>query len=710
MLAMLCAWLCGCECCHMRQISHPNEPVPVAGTGLEQLVASIEYTDVANPVLAAVVESLPPRSLADGPPREFWDLSLADAMQIGLQSSEVLRELGGRVLNIPSAVSTVYDPSITMSHPRIGEEAALAAFDAQWQQTLSYVDGKRVFNNTALGGGATEVTRDGFNLQNQLQKTSATGTRFSLRNDLSYENSDAPFNLFPSAWTGNLEASVRQPLLQGAGVLFNRTVGPNAVVDLALTRGVILARMDGDISIAQFERGVREFVVELETTYWQLYAAYRGLDANRRARDLARNTWQAIKSRDDANLRGGEADAEAQAREQMYLFEQQVVNSLNGTSANGITGVYQAERRLRRVLGLPMNDGKLIRPLDEPSDAPVRFDWESCLAEALDRRVELREQSWRVKQRQLELLAARNFLQPRLDAVAAYRLSGLGDDLLGGSGPNSNLGRELFSFGNDEVEAGLQLNVPIGYRRELAGVRHSELNLSRARAILRDQQHQISHDLADAVARPETTHESLRLGFERLVAAEQVVASREAVFEAGQSSIQYLLEAQRRLADAQVSYYQQRVAHALAILNVHRQKGTVLAFNGVELSEGAWVPAANRQVGRERFRHRDALLDYRTMRPQVSRGRYPQHPFGAADQDFEPLPAEMTPTPSDIEPDPVEEIPLPSVELPAEPSRLEPTDRAETEQPSPFRNNAIRPVSAELPVEPAALMRRLPPT
>ncbi len=630
---------------------------------------------------------------------------------MGLQSSDVLRELSGRVLTVPSSVGTVYDPSITMSQPRIGEEAALAAFDAQWQQTLSYVDGRRVFNNTAFGGGATEVNRDGFNLQNQLAKTSATGTRFSLSNNLSYENSDAPFNLFPSAWTGNVEASVRQPLLQGAGVLFNRTVGPNAVVDIALTRGVMLARMDGDVSVAQFERGVRDYVAEVETTYWQLYAAYRNLDANRRARDLARTTWQAIKARYDANLRGGEADAEAQAREQMYLFEQQVVNSLNGSAGSGVTGVYQAERGLRRVLGLPMNDGRLIRPQDEPSDAPVRFDWDSCLAEALDRRVELREQSWRVKQRELELLAARNFLQPRLDAVAAYRLSGLGDDLLGGSGPNSNLGRELFSFNNDEIEAGLQLNVPIGFRRELAGVRHSELNLCRARAIMRDQQHQISHDLADAVARPETTHASLRLGFERLLAAEQVVASREAVFEAGQSSIQYLLEAQRRLADAQISYYQQRVAHALAILNVHRQKGTLLAFNGVQLSEGSWVPAAQQQLGRELFRNRDALHDYRTMRPAISRGRYPQVPPTAEDAagELERLPEKATLPDPEVTPDsPLEEIPLPSIELPAEPMRLEPANRVE--QQPPFRNDSIRQVSGEAPVRPAAAIHRLPPT
>ena len=36
-------------------------------------------------------------------------------------------------------------------------------------------------------------------------------------------------NLFPSVWNTNVEASFRQPLLQGAGVRFNRIAGPGNV-------------------------------------------------------------------------------------------------------------------------------------------------------------------------------------------------------------------------------------------------------------------------------------------------------------------------------------------------------------------------------------------------------------------------------------------------------------------------------------------------
>ncbi len=613
---------------HMKSksASQPNPSIANPLTAdCAEMTGTIEYPDVDRGPCESNVISQAPRRLADGVPENYWDLTLEEAIAMSLRQSDVLKDLGGRILQSPSSVQSIYDPSITMSHPRLGEEGALAAFDARWNQLFTYGDGTQSYNNTTLGGGGTTVKSDFFRTQGTLSKTSATGAQFSLGGLLEYRNSDAPFNLFPSAYSGTWEANIRQPLMQGSGTLFNRIAGPDANVDLSISRGVILARINGDISVADFERGVRDFLNEVEQAYWQLYLAYRTLETNMRARDMARDTWESAKARFDAEMHGGRADVEAQAREQLYLFEQQVVTAINGPPEGTGQGVYQAERQLRRMLGLPMNDGQLIRPADEPTDARVVFDWDSCLADALTRRVELRQQMWRVKQRELELLAARNFLLPRLDALGTYRVTGIGDDLFGGSGPFSNLGREMGSFDNDEVELGIQLAMPLGYRREMAAVRHSELQLCRERAILHDQEHQISHDVGEAIASLDTTFENNRLTFNRMVAADQVVAARTAIFEAGMASTEDLLEAQRRLADAQLNYYRARVAHINAITRIHYEKGTLLPYNGVNLTEGDWDRQACEQSARESLRYRwHELNDFRTMCPRVSRGDYQQ--------------------------------------------------------------------------------------
>ena len=606
--------LAGCVCCKDPLPSTCESCIDPLDDPCQALVANIEYPDVDRCDQSLTLGSGPPRRMSEGVPTEFWDLSLDEAIRTALQNSRILRDLGGRVLTSPQSVRSIYDPSITMTHPRFGEEAALAAFDAQYQESFVYSDAHQIFNNATLGGGATEVSSDGFSSSSQLSKIAATGTQFSLSRLLRYENSDAPFNLFPSAYTGALQATIRQPLLQGSGVALNRIAGPRSQVDLTLTRGVILARIDGDISIAAFERGVRDFVRDVETAYWQLYFAYRALDAFRSGRDSSRVTWETVKARNDADLRGGEADQEAQAREQLYQFEQRVVQSLNGSST-GLPGLYQAERRLRRMMGLPITDERLIRPNDEPIDTPVTYDWHDCLADALVRRVELREQMWRVKQRELELIAAKNFLLPRFDAVASYRIDGFGDDLASGGGPFETLSRELFSFDNYQSQLGLQLAVPLGFRRELAGVRHSELNLCRERALLQDQEHLVSVNLGEAFVAVETAYESIKLNHERLIAAEETVAARKALLDAGKVNINFLLDSQRRLADAQVSYFQSRIDHALAIRNLHYEKGTLLPFNGVRLQEGPWPSEACEQAWYERRRWMDKKHGYRKMVP-----------------------------------------------------------------------------------------------
>ena len=97
---------------------------------------------------------------------------------------------------------------------------------------------------------------------------------------------------------------------------------------------------------------------------------------------------------------------------------------------DALSTLYSREEQLRYLLGMPPNGPQLIRPATEPTTAKIVFPWQSVLNESYMRRVELRRQKWQIKRRELELVAARNYIKPRLDAVALYRFRGLGDDLI----------------------------------------------------------------------------------------------------------------------------------------------------------------------------------------------------------------------------------------------------------------------------------------
>src|SRR5262249_57751745 len=147
-----------------------------------------------------------------------------------------------------------------------------------------------------------------------------------------------------------------------------------------------------DASLADFEVGVRNFVSDVENAYWDLYYAYRDLDAKMTARDAALDTWRRVKAWSESGRRGGEAPQEAQAREQHFRLQEDVQNALTGrqiegTRTNsgstggtfrGIGGVHVCERRLRLMMGLPISDGKLIRPAAPPKKAQGRFELAVC--------------------------------------------------------------------------------------------------------------------------------------------------------------------------------------------------------------------------------------------------------------------------------------------------------------------------------------------
>ncbi len=659
-LKLMACWLLlahvGCQTTQKREFSEGTE-LEISAVALQ-----VEYPDSHPEPCAPAVQSLAPRTIDEGEPKDFWDISLEEVITMALQNSDIIRNLGGRVLSNPDGAPSVFDPGLRDSDPQFGVEGALSAFDTQLAMDMFWSRNDQATNNIITAGGAREIVQDIGTFQSRLSKTASTGTQFSISNQTQYDQSNQPGNLFTSGWDTQFDLTVRQPLLQGAGVAFNRIAGPNAQPGFNFSSGVMIARINTDISLADFESGVRDFISEVEDAYWDLYFSYRDLDARILARDLALETWRKTRPR-LGKIPGGEAANEAQAREQYHSFQDQVHDSLVGSSLGGQTvGVFRGERQLRLLLGLSANDGRLMRPKDEPSAAKVVFNWEHSLGESLVRRVELRRQRWQIKRRELELLASKNFLLPRFDAVALYRWRGFGDNLTGDTpGLAASAFKDLGSGDHQEWQISLDFDMTLGYRRAWAGVKRAELQLARDRVLLGSQELQISHSLSAAIDELNRAHKSVETRYDRLNAAIARQRASEAAHRADRITLFELLQAQQRLSESQTSYFQALSQYAKAIKNVHREKGSLLAYNGIHLSESGWPHEAYADAAELSKRWRPKLIDYRFNRPGViSQGPHHQNslepglnnsPPGAPP---EPIPTPATPLREDQRPVPLE--------------------------------------------------------
>lgn len=647
------------------------------------------YRDVATNIELADVESLPgtaetslgPKVLGNDMPRDFWDLALGEAIQLALARSQVMRDLRGRVINNPTQNVSVYDPAITESDPRFGVQAALSQFDAVASSQIGWERNDRVLNNLFLSGGERLFQQDVGTFQAQLRKQLATGGQVSVRHNVDYDWNNRPANLFPSIWNVNTEMEFRQPLLQGAGVEFNRIAGPNAQPGFYFQNGVVLARIDKDISLGEFERGVTRLVSDVESTYWQLYFAYRFLDNKLANRDAALARWRTAKALLEAGGPGGDVGTEARTAARYFAARAEVENALSGTPTSGLQstdgnpllsagGLYATEAKLRLLLGLPENDGKVIRPADEPTAARLAFDWQEVMTEAMARRVELRQQKWRIKRRELEVVASKNFLKPRLDALGQYRWRGFGDDLIGGGPEDLDSAYGEFYDGDfQEWSLGLQWELKLGRRQGAAGVRNAQLKLSKERALLEEQERQVIHSLAAAVREASRAHSVAQTYLNAVDRARDRVDAVSREYGAGVVTMDEVVEAEDELARVESNYFRSIIEYNLAVKDVHQEKGSLLEFNNIELSEGPWPDQAYQNARKQAHRRMLAhKLDYGITLPRpVSRGIYPQRvtptgDFGAT----QALTGEaVAPGAAHADPDRRETLPAPDGKLPS---------------------------------------------
>jgi len=389
-------------------------------------------------------------------------------------------------------------------------------------------------------------------------------------------------------------------LLQGAGSQYNMIAGPNAIP--GQLNGVLLARVRTDIALVDFERSVRDYVAEVENACWDLYYAYRDLEARIMVRDIAAEYANKI------GLREVQKADKAQATEQVIRFQADIIESLNGRpidgtrTYNGTTGgafrgnggVRVCERKLRLIMGLPINDGKLVRPIDKPVVAKVDYDYQFLVQEALTAREELRRQRWVIKQRELELLGHRNFLKPQLDLVNTFRLRGMGGSDLNTPGFGQLTGSDsalssMFNGDFPEWQVGLEYLAPVGFRRGHSAVRYSQLALAKEVDILREQERGVHLGISNSVNETKRAYELVDLQKQR---REQIEIQLNALQkkldeEQAETALDVVLETQRRLLDATLRYHQAEIEYVLSVRNVNLEKGSLLQYCNVYINEAA---------------------------------------------------------------------------------------------------------------------------
>ncbi|MEC9093499.1 MAG: hypothetical protein VX438_12375, partial [Planctomycetota bacterium] len=228
----------------------------------QDYLTEIQYPEIDDPSFESAQEALAgrPPSVSEFQQLDFQELSLEEAIQMALSNSKILSKIGGQVVSAPGAAISVFDPAVQETSPIGGVEGALSAFDVQWNTVFNFNRSEQKFNNPFLGGGSSQLVTNASSFVTGISKQTAHGATFGLSKNINYNRNNAPINRFPSSYDMIVRAEFRQALLRGNGSLVNQVAGPNSTP--GLYNGVLIAKINQDLSLSDFELAVLNLVTE----------------------------------------------------------------------------------------------------------------------------------------------------------------------------------------------------------------------------------------------------------------------------------------------------------------------------------------------------------------------------------------------------------------------------------------------------------------
>ncbi len=626
--------------CHNTPYIDTKKPVPrnpvassMAVSTEDDAVKLANFTDGGNftgNLPMQLPKLAPPRTTTNPEADQIWPLTLQEAIQIGLNNSEIVRVISLGAQGIPvggfeptplntgagagvssslgaGTLSSVYDPAI--QETQIAQ--ALSAFDTQFTTSLLYGKSQTPVNNGFQAGVNSTGARfpiifiqDQSQFQTGLQKRLATGAVAQIQHNINYVYSNSPGNVFPSVYNTNLQLQFTQPLLGGtaqnpSGLEANRAP-------------IVIARLNADAAVWNFKAAVMAHVRSIEQQYWALSQQQIQLWS----REVAVQLGEEVVRRERAELEVGKATSAdvAEAVERLERFKLALVTATSD--------VITTERQLRNILGLPPADNRRIIPVTAPTEARLEPDYETCLAQMLSFQPDIVQQQLLVRLSELQLLLARNQLLPQLNLNLLYQFNGLGQSLdkaeatmtgatLRAIDPGraareraAGLNGGPNNFSNfTQWQVGFTYQQTLGFRQATASVRAAQYQLLRQRAFLQQIVHQTTHSLYRFLLEVDANYKQFRTAQNLRKAAQQRLEATRAFYVEGRITIDRVLDAVSQYADAIAQEAQFKTSYNTSIAALEEAKGTLLAYDNVAVNEGPQPRKAYIQAQDQRAAH-----------------------------------------------------------------------------------------------------------
>jgi len=531
------------------------QEVNPAGGEPEQIVAPLP-TDVVEPLDRTELDlSIP----ADW--RPWWRPTATQAilgrpqrLDIDLDAIVLGSLMHSAQIKVLRDVPAIQETAIAEAH---------AQFDVQSFVESKFADTSEPVGSTLTTGGPPRYLDQNWYSSAGVRQLGPTGARLEAAQKLGYEDSNSVFFVPDQQGTARLSLSVTQPLLNGAGRMYN-------------TSNVLLAQIDAKIAHDQYSRDLQNVVLDVQRAYWDLYLQRVVLLQKRKLFQQGRKIY-------------GELDA----RRDVDVVKSQLARAKGAVATRGAAVIRQealvlnAEARLRTLVNDPVLgsvEHQELVPIQLPIETPQSVGLQDSLVLALGNRPEIDLATRELRAARVRLNVSDHELMPVLNLILASYVSGLeGDAAIG------RAFEDQFAAGRPSYSAGLLLEYPFGNRA-------AQARLKRRRLELRQLTNQLEATTANVRLEVETAVREIATAHREMISHYHAIRGGEAEIEhlerrwrllpgdqpAAGIVLDDLLNAQERLSRAEASYTDTLVAYNVALVQLKRATGVLLQCQPIE--------------------------------------------------------------------------------------------------------------------------------
>lgn len=537
--------------------AHPPTEFDFENTTGDQLLSPFEDrasgypTNIQLPVVAGQLRALPKNY------SPWWNAVVNRPMRADLPSLAV--DVESLILN-----AIQHSPQVTaMRIDPVLRETVIVEEEAEFDWTTfveaTYDDNNDPVGNTLTLGPSGDTRYEDRNVYGSagLRKRMGQGGELDVTSRAGYQRTNSSFFVPGQQGTTRLEVNFTQPLLKGAGQIYNES-------------RIVLASIDRNVSEDELVGKMQDHLVAVYKTYWTLYRA------------------RAVKLQKQRLLqRAIEIEQHLEARQGIDAIRRQVLRA-NAAVASRRSEIVRADMAIRNAesqLRLLVNSPELkqqaqveMLPTELPLTEHLDISLRASIEMALQHRPEIAQAIRKMKATSVRLGIARNEMLPKLDLVLGAYVAALK-----GNGDVTRSFGGQFADGRPGYTVGVMFEFPLGNRAARARNERRQWEVAKA---FREFEAAVETGMTDvelAVRELETSYQEMLSRFQAMIAAEteaNYLMERWRLLPGSDQTISFLLEdlldAQERVADEEAAFVNAQSAYVLSIVELKRATGVLL--------------------------------------------------------------------------------------------------------------------------------------